>query len=125
MSNDTTNNITGDATYETWLKLSASTYLDGGTNWHLFSNETYQASGMLVRVDGGTGKLYYRSNQASASTDTTSSTVLDNNKWYHVAVVKSGTTVTFYVNGVATGYASGSGTVTNPVTTANAMTLGS
>ncbi len=122
-SSNNLNITSGDATYQTWVRLTAATFLDGSTNWTLFNNESYQASGMTIRIDGGTGKLMYRSSQAAASTTftTTSAPIASNNTWYHITAVKSGTTISFYVNGRLIQ----SGTITNPVTTANAFTIGS
>ena len=97
-------------TFAAWVKITAAVFPNGYTNWELVTNEVYNSSGFKIRVDGETAKLFYRSNQAGAYQQLFSNTALTNNTWYHVAVVKSGTTITFYVNGSA----DGSGTVTSP-----------
>jgi hypothetical protein len=95
----------GDFTIECWAypnsvsgnrRLLNSGY--GGTTqyWILYNS-------------GGTLQFFYTS-----SSGITSSTNLTANVWQHIAVVRSGTTLTMYVNGTSTASATVSGTIGNP-----------
>ena len=114
-------NITGDATYEGWVKLTATTFPDAGTNWTLFSNDNYLNYGSIFRIDGASRLLYFRTNQAGASTGVVSTSTLNNNTWYYLVAVKSGSNLSFYINGVKD---SGGGAISNPVSSAISMTIG-
>jgi hypothetical protein len=62
------------------------------SRWHSGGDWVYAVYG---------GKQYFGYN--GGSLNKTSTTTLSNNTWYHVAVVLSGTTLTFYLNGTADG----------------------
>lgn len=104
-------NLTGDMTITAWVKLTATTFPNGGTNWTIANNEVYTASGYIFRVDGGTTKLYFRTNQSGAATDVYGSRALSKNVWYHVAVTRKGTATQLFVNGAV----DASGTTNNPI----------
>lgn len=79
--------MTGDLTLAGFIRLENPTWPDATTNYTLFTNETYQASGFIMRIGGGTPKLYYRTSQAAASTAYIGTTTLNANQWYHAAIV--------------------------------------
>ncbi|MEK7397217.1 MAG: LamG domain-containing protein [Candidatus Poribacteria bacterium] len=106
--------ITGDITIEAWVKLAASTFPDGTTNWTIVNSESYQNNGFIFRIDGATARPYYRTNQAGVSQDTTCAFALANNTLYHVALTRSGANATCYINGVKQSNAS-SGVHIDPV----------
>ena len=85
----------GDMTIAAWVKLTASPFPDGTTNWYIVDCEKYQKSGFMVRIDGASCRLTYRDNSGF----TLSKTKLKNHVLYHLAVVKRGTRVTSFVDG--------------------------
>jgi hypothetical protein len=99
--------ITGDLTMAAWIYTT-----DATLGQFIMGNETANASGFVFAVASGGSRLSFRTNQAGANTSAQSNaSSISGGGWIHVAAVKSGTTITFYVNGVAAGSAS----VTNPV----------
>lgn len=110
--------FTSAFTIAAWVNVTRSTWPDGGTNLTIFDDETFQAKGLIVRIDGGTKKLYVRTNQAGTYTDRYSTGTIEKNRWYHIAVTFDGTHARFYLDGQLDGSAqsltsavSGSGTV--------------
>lgn len=90
--------LTGDITILAWVKLEGSPFPNNNTNWYIVDCETYNEAGYMLRVDGATSKLVYRSNQEKSSQYGFSRVSLDNNVFYCVAVVKKGETATYYVD---------------------------
>lgn len=81
-------NLTGDWTFEGWYRINSVTAEAILFRIHNSSN-TFQANygllnGVTYTFQGGT---------------TTGTTTLSTNTWYHLAYVRSGSTVSFYVNG--------------------------
>jgi prepilin-type N-terminal cleavage/methylation domain-containing protein len=113
-------NFTGNMTLTGWLRLNASPYPNGGTNWTVINNELFQSYGFILRVDGASARLYMRTSQSGASTGGYANTALSNATWYHFALTKNGTSGVFYVNGVNDGTV----TLTNPVTASRNFFLG-
>jgi hypothetical protein len=105
---------TGDQALSAWVFLR-----DASAARCIAGNETNNASGVLLYVDTDR-KIYFRTNQAGANTSAASTGTVPLNTWTHVAITRSGTTVTFYINGVA----SGSGSTTNPVVATAAFEIG-
>ncbi|TAK95969.1 MAG: hypothetical protein EPO07_14950, partial [Verrucomicrobia bacterium] len=101
-------------TFEGWIKRASASVLsfDGNGNGTLFANGT-----------GGGGYNFYVQNnnvlalgKSQINAVTSAASVTDTN-WHHIAVTKSGTTVFFYVDGVAyaaPAYDSGGFTFTAP-----------
>ena len=85
---------TGDFTIEMWVWASSNT----GQYKCLFSNRGVDASSIFLGIDPSAKLLYYRG--AFLITD---SVALDLNQWYHVALVRKGSTITLYKNGVSAG----------------------
>jgi Concanavalin A-like lectin/glucanases superfamily len=87
-----------------------------GTSGPVFSNLTLAASGTMFFLYGSRFMGLFTAT-AGSSFVVNSSAVVPFGTWAHVAVVKSGTAVSFYINAVG----AGTGTITTPVTaTANA-----
>lgn len=106
--------ITGDITLATWVKTNAIGVLQGliqqtdNTTWD------YQLDIQ------SSGALDFYSDQGTP-TDTVSTVIISaDGQWHHVAVVRRGTTVTFYMDGVA-GY---SATVSGTFSTGRPVILG-
>jgi len=91
----------GDFTILAWVKLEAEPYLDDKTNWTIVDWESYKKSGAILRIDGHTAMLRFRSSQEDATQQRSSSIALANNTWYQVAVTKQAAIATCYINGVA------------------------
>ena len=85
---------TGDFTIEMWVWASSNT----GQYKCLFSNRGVDASSIFLGIDPSAKLLYYRG--AFLITD---SVALNLNQWYHVALVRKGSTITLYKNGVSAG----------------------
>lgn len=96
----------GNFTIESWVKFSSTTtnqtvlWLNGAPGINAYggirvdlSNGT---SGVFRHLIGYTGTSW-------ATTGLYSTTVLSNNTWYYYTLVRSGTTITVYVNGVSEG----------------------
>lgn len=96
--NNALTNLTGDITILAWVKLEASPFPNNTTNWHIVHCEDYGQGGYMLRVDGSTSKLTYRTNQGKANQYGFSRVSLDNNTFHHVAVVKKGEKATYYVD---------------------------
>ena len=114
---------TGDFTFEAWVYPSDTTI----TYWGIWdsrqSGATAQAMAFniepLATPVTGRGRLKYFNGTSYYSTGT-----IFYNRWTHVAFVRSGTTLTFYVDGVASGTATVSGTQSGTATT-NPIWIGS
>jgi hypothetical protein len=92
---------TGNFTIECWLYKNASTaYMTLCGNFQIASENTFQILGDST----GTKIGWY--NGATNSFTVTGATTLNTNTWYHIAFVRSGTTLTLYVNGTSDGSAS-------------------
>ena len=90
--------IRGDMTITAWVMLMASPYPNRNINWYVVGCEEYEHSGFMLRIDGETGKLTYRSSQENSHQYIHSYKSLENNTYYHVAVVKKGEIITYFVD---------------------------
>ncbi len=91
--------LAGDATFSAWVRLDASPFPDETTNWTIVDCEEYRKSGFLVRIDGATAKVMYRSSQDGADQHGFGGTALENGRTAFVAVSRCGERVVIYVNG--------------------------
>jgi len=110
--------FTGDFTMEAWIYPTDTTI----TNWGVYDARQSAATSanFLCSIDPlaspvtGQGRMKFFLNNSSVYYGTTT---VYYNRWTHVAWVRSGSTLTFYVNGVAGGTATVSGTITGAATT--------
>lgn len=104
-------------TYEAWI-YPTSTAADG----YILSRGLLNTDGYFLYVAAG-GALTFKTNQAAAAqTTSTAAGSIVANAWQHVAIVRSGTAATLYINGVSSN--SVSGTHTNPLTCARNAFVG-
>ena len=92
----------GDFSFSAWVKPMAETFPDKNTNWHLFTWEEYRLSGFSFRIDGRSGQLYARSSQRPkevAPRQGMSKSVLAQNRFQFITVVKQGDRVSLFVDG--------------------------
>ncbi|SVE46472.1 uncharacterized protein METZ01_LOCUS499326, partial [marine metagenome] len=105
--------ITGDITIQSWVNVSSLP-----SEWTRFVGKGYNNSrtyGLWLSTSGKLLLQTYGGGQVNLS----SNTALQTGAWYHILATKSGNTATIYVNGVATGTATFSGTAnssTDPLT---------
>lgn len=93
---------TGDFTIECWLY-----YIIGGST-DRFIVDSGNGSNFLLRYGGGTTLQFY----ANSSLKLTQAVALQN-AWNHIAVVRSGTTYTMYINGSVVNTGTGSENISN------------
>jgi len=103
-------NIPGDFTVQLWLRLDTST-LVGGANRCIFGFNDAGASAaarplLLLDANATPRPLFF-----TTSTLITGSSGFTVNTWHHFAVVRSGTTVTMYIDGSSVGSATFSTTI--------------
>lgn len=109
------NFTSGSFTVEGWF------YADSlAANSYLVSRGLFNTDGWYVALLTS-GNLQFVTNQAGASQANTSA-ALTAGRWYHFALVRSGSSSQFYVNGVASGSAGGSHI--NPTTASRQVVLG-
>ena len=111
---------TGNFTVEAWVYATAFTIGGGESvidNW-IISFATSSAANFWLRA-GANAYLQYYNNAGSISIQ--SSSALPTNTWIHVAVVRNGSTVTLYQNGVSVA----SGTDSTNFTTVYPCNIGS
>ena len=102
-SNSDTLKTTGDRSLLCWIKLTTKQYPNANTNWYIACNESYKNYGFLWRIDGETGKQYFRTNQADNSTSLLSNTPIGNKKLRFISsVIKQGI-LTFYMDEIEDG----------------------
>ncbi len=92
-----------------------------GTNFALLSNEDYNISGFIIRVNGATGYPYLRVNRSGALDELTGTTVLTRSQTQAIGYVKSSTSGTHYLDGAS----SGTGTINNGAAATLDLNIGS
>ena len=98
----------GDFTWELWVYTTAHA---GGATDVIMSNYQNSTNGITFGIFHNTGKLYFGVGGDANRID--DSGALPLNTWTHLAGVRSGSTVTFYVNGTSVGTTTNSGTLTS------------
>jgi Concanavalin A-like lectin/glucanases superfamily/IPT/TIG domain len=107
----------GNYTIEFWIRFTS---LSGYQTIYSFG---YGISGdIILQTGNGNGKIIvYTGNPSAAIASDTGSTV-NTGQWYHIAVVRNGSTVTIYRDGISVG--SGSDTVSHNPSTATTLMIG-
>ncbi|WP_162903224.1 LamG-like jellyroll fold domain-containing protein [Taibaiella koreensis] len=95
---------TGDFTWEAWVKPSVAANGTSGTGKGIMANGNY-APALYVSTGGtapqaGFGSLGIYWSGIGGNSWKNSGVKLAADKWYHVAIVRNGTTLSFFVNGV-------------------------
>ena len=99
---------TGDFTVEAWIYCTA---LSGVENFIFDSRSSVSTAGMGFNIEPTTGKLRY----SGTANNVLTSTSITTNAWTHVAWVRSGSTLTGYINGTSGGSVSNSDNLTQNV----------
>jgi hypothetical protein len=105
-STPNTNIDSGDFTFEAWVYLP-----DASVVCPIVAKGFGSAGGYMMWVQSTLRVRVY--NAAGSQFTATSSLSISNNTWTYIAGVRSGNTITLYINGVADGSVSYSGTSTN------------
>ena len=88
----------------------------------LLGNGSWNADGYYL-VLSGTGQLLFRTHQSGTHQDTsTTASVIEENKWQHVAITRDGSTINIYVDGIDVTYNHGSHT--NPTSSNGNLVIG-
>ncbi len=109
--------LSGSLTLEAWVKLESQP-VNGGSEMAIidkFDGDNNARSYALRYVSvSGTYKLrLHTSSAGNTNTETDVAATLPNGEWHHVAVSKSGSTATFYVDGVSVGSGSADSSIYN------------
>lgn len=110
MPDDSTLQITGDLTITVWVRMSAI----GAAGSFLFKGTGTNAGPYRFQVTN-VGELRFGRGNGTSQSAVSGTDTISGSTWSHVAVTMSGTTVTFYINGVA----DSGGTKTISTTTAD------
>ena len=92
-------NLAGDMTLMAWIELKPILFPNYSRNFTIFDCETHQRSGFILRVCGGSRKLFFRVNRSGYNMYSLSTARLERNTFYHVAVTKKGEAITFFIDG--------------------------
>ena len=102
--------LTGDFTIETWINLAD--LVNNGVFGNGVGSFTTNATALIVSHSTAVNKLSFWANNINGSTkiltSTTSPTI---GQWMHVAIVRIGSTMTMYINGVSESTTTSSATV--------------
>lgn len=95
----------GDFTVECWFNITSSS----ANNRAIIASASSSTTAGWEIYSSSSNTISFYSNNANVIT----SSAVSLNTWYHVAAVRSGTTLTLYLNGVSVGTASFSSNLTN------------
>ena len=102
-------NLTGDFTIETWAYFTTvATGFAGIVSW----TDSSGFNGWELINNAGT--VYFRFLTGSAGVgQVTASSAISANQWYYISVIRSGSTITLYINGSSVGSTTYSGSQTS------------
>jgi hypothetical protein len=102
-------NLTGDFTIETWAYFTTvATGFAGIVSWA----DSSGFNGWELINNAGT--VYFRFLTGSAGAgQVTASSAISANQWYYISVIRSGSTITLYINGSSVGSTTYSGSQTS------------
>jgi len=86
-------------TFDAWIKRASTSVAGGGTGFQEGEIFVYGTNGYAFGLLGTTNELFLSKTGVNFRSGGT--TITDNTNFHHVAVTKSGSTVIFYVDGVA------------------------
>ncbi|MFH0713812.1 MAG: LamG-like jellyroll fold domain-containing protein [Candidatus Micrarchaeota archaeon] len=110
---------TGNLTYSAWVKSSNTGIYD----MIMGDYDPYSGKGCAIRMSGTGGAApTFACKAASGLTTAYAAVNINNNVWHLVTGVWNGTTVSIYVDGIASGHAAASGAITYE--TAKNLTIG-
>ena len=107
--------LSGDFTIECWINFSAHGNYGGIISFATPNTSVAPTSGWALVFYQTTDRLYF---EAGGGVGITATNAVTANQWNHIAVVRSGSTITHYLNGTANGTGTSSATFT-PLTTDN------
>ncbi|TAE62175.1 MAG: hypothetical protein EAY68_09005, partial [Bacteroidetes bacterium] len=93
-SNTLGNTGTSDFTYETWVRTTI--------NSTIFHKRTACAYGNFVELKVASGKVLFEINETSVANYTAAygTSIITDSLWHHVAIVRAGTNILVYVDGI-------------------------
>jgi len=107
---------TGNFTIELWVNFNSINYVNGsgGRGATVIGNTSgFSGNGWNLGLSGNSSGvpdgIAFNSRQGSSQVTVSASVTMANSTWYHIAVVRSGTLTSIYLNGVSVG----SGTLSN------------
>lgn len=117
---------TGDFTIDFWMYITTAWSSNSGPGigikqsdshggWVIYRNTTVNTDKITIRLAGQSG---------ASNTDYANTVTPVQNAWQHWAVVRSGTTLTWYCNGVACGVTTGVSTNIAETSTGGTMNIG-
>lgn len=92
------NFTSGAFTFSFWLRLNSLSTPSPTQGPVVFFKGSYQVNGYYLQVSEA-GQISFLTNQAGTSQSSRSSENLVINKWYHLAIVRNGSSVKIYING--------------------------
>jgi hypothetical protein len=111
---------TGNFTVECWVNINSVSYVNGGgaRGASVFSSASgFSGNGWNLEIGGNSSGvpnvINFNSRQGASQVTVSASVTMANGTWYHIAVVRSGTLTSIYLNGVSVG----SGTLSNQTIT--------
>ena len=91
----------GSLTIEAWVNMDAITDQSYNSIINRWGGSGTYSFGLDIKLNGNL--FFYRGNGSTITTHESSGITIGLNQWYHIAVVKDGTTGRFFINGQACG----------------------
>jgi hypothetical protein len=109
--------MSGNFTIEFWINFTSK------TGYQTIYSFGYGISGdIILQTGNGDGKIVVYTGNPSTAVATDSGSTVNTSQWYHIAVVRNGSTITIYRDGVSVGSGT-SATAHNP-STASTLIIG-